>query len=175
MAWCPHCVENRPIQRQTYDGVCSYCGWGISSQNLKVEHQEGCRGPVQSALDVCTYCNTPIFAKAATETEYKQLLDIESRIDKNKKKPGCFIVTATIGDINHPAVYDISRFRDEILKNNVLGDRFIQGYYKWSPRFADIIRKSFFLRRLCYVFVVAPTHLGVRFLLKARDTHLKKE
>ena len=176
MAWCSHCVENRPIQRQTYDGVCAYCHWGSVAQNLKIQHQEGCRGPVPGALDVCTYCNTPTFAKASTKTEYEQLLNIESHIDKTKKKPGdCFIVTATMGDVDHPAVYDISRFRDEILKNYTLGNSFIQSYYKWSPSIADTIRKNLFLRKCCYIFAVAPTHLGTRFLLKVRNINLKKK
>ena len=37
-----------------------------------------CRGPVAKWLDVCTYCNEPIFAKATTQAEYKRACDAES-------------------------------------------------------------------------------------------------
>ena len=59
MAFCPNCKSDRPITRQTYVGQCRFCG---SSD----EHLASCRGPVKGALDVCSYCNEPLFARVAT-------------------------------------------------------------------------------------------------------------
>lgn len=82
MAWCPHCKQDRPIQRQTFDGTCSFCG-----KRNSFSHKDGCRGPVPGALDVCTHCNTPLFAKALDEFQYDKMSKLESQIEKEVTLP----------------------------------------------------------------------------------------
>lgn len=65
MAWCPHCKSDRPINRQSISSSCDYCG-----SNRQANHGSGCRGPVAGWLDVCTYCNTPLFAQAKNSEDY---------------------------------------------------------------------------------------------------------
>lgn len=78
MAWCIHCVEDRPIQRQTFESRCAFC-----NQVHEGNHHSDCRGPVAGALDVCTFCNTPVFAKAANETRYNDLKSKEDAISNS--------------------------------------------------------------------------------------------
>jgi hypothetical protein len=77
MAWCPHCVQDRPIQRQTFDGFCSYC--------LTSGHESWCRGPVPNALDVCSYCNTHVFARARDAAMYGRLIAAEEQGRKERE------------------------------------------------------------------------------------------
>lgn len=73
MAWCPSCNKDRPITRQTFTANCPHCG------SLETEqHIIECRGPVPGSLDVCTFCNKPIFAKASNEDDYNNLKKNES-------------------------------------------------------------------------------------------------
>jgi hypothetical protein len=160
MAWCPHCNQDRPIQRQTFEGRCSFCG------RRKAEvHQPECRGPVPGALDVCTYCNTPVLAKAPTQSEYETMVAEENKIVKAR----CFVVTATMGSTTHPIVNDMRRFRDEVLSTNSFGRRLIDQYHIYGPRLADMIARKNYWRMLCYIFLVRPAHIGVRLIFVCRD------
>ena len=75
MAWCPHCNQDRPIQRQPQSGPCPHCG-----QPPIAPHHQDCRGPVPGALDVCTFCNTPLFAKAPDQRTYQLMESAEAEI-----------------------------------------------------------------------------------------------
>jgi hypothetical protein len=160
MAWCPHCNQDRPIQRQTFEGKCSFCG-----KSKAVPHQPACRGPVTGALDVCTFCNTPVFAKALNQSEYETMVAEENKIVKSS----CFVVTATMGSATHPVVNDMRRFRDEVLSTNCFGRRLINQYDVHGPRLADKIARNHYWRMLCYIFVVRPAHLGVYLIFLLRD------
>jgi hypothetical protein len=68
---------------------------------------------------------------------------------KSKSKPNtdknCFIVTTTMGDINHPVVVDFRRYRDEVLLNTYFGRLFINIYYKVGPVLSKVIKTNSFL------------------------------
>ena len=72
MAYCPRCNADRPITRQTFDGTCSYCG------GYQV-HESSCRGPVAGALDVCQFCNEPLFARASSRQAFEAARESETR------------------------------------------------------------------------------------------------
>jgi hypothetical protein len=159
MAWCPHCNQDRPIQRQTFEGRCSFCG------KRKAEaHQADCRGPVAGALDVCTYCNTPVFAKALDQSQYETMLAEENKIVRSR----CFIVTATMGSATHPLVNDMREFRDEVLSTNRFGRSFINQYDIYGPLLADKIARNNHWKTLCYILVVKPVHIAVSLVLIGR-------
>ena len=46
---------------------------------------------------------------------------------------GCYIATAVYGSYDCPEVWTLRRFRDEVLRESVLGRLFIRGYYAVSP------------------------------------------
>ncbi len=150
MAWCSHCSQHRPIQRQTINGNCAYCGRAKTNA-----HQTNCRGPVPGALDVCTFCNTPVFAKALTEPAYQAALGLESQI----KKSTCFVVTATLNDVEHPIVRQMQTFRDECLSSTRLGRRFVAWYYKRGPALARAIEHRSIRRVVCLGLVILPAYL----------------
>ena len=153
MAWCPHCEIDRPIQRQIFKSKCEYCG-----KIPEAAHRPGCRGPVAGALDVCTYCNTPLFAKVNNSEAYNTLFEIEKQIDKN----ACFVVTATMGNADNSVVYNMRRFRDEVLKTSNVGNSFVSWYYKHGPQIADYIGENSFRRKVSYIFLVYPAHILVK-------------
>ena len=74
MAWCPHCKHDRPIQRQIFAGRCEYC-----RRKADREHMPDCRGPVAGALDVCSFCNTPVFCLAKNRDEHDAFTATEEK------------------------------------------------------------------------------------------------
>jgi hypothetical protein len=75
---------------------------------------------------------------------------------QKKTASDCFVVTATMGEENHPTVKLIRRFRDEWLVQRVWGKALIGHYYRLGPGLAHHIAPSESLRRLSYFLVVAP-------------------
>lgn len=73
-----------------------------------------------------------------------------------KKADACFVVTATMGDEDHPTVVFMRQFRDTWLVERPRGKAFISWYYVYGPIAANIIRDKPLLRVLCYAFVVQP-------------------
>ena len=53
---------------------------------------------------------------------------------------GCFIATAVYEDYNHPKVLILREFRDKYLLKNDLGKKFVNFYYRYSPKFADYVK-----------------------------------
>jgi hypothetical protein len=54
---------------------------------------------------------------------------------------GCFIATAAYGSYLDPHVQTLRKFRDEVLMPSVLGKRFVDFYYAWSPDAARFIAR----------------------------------
>lgn len=75
-AYCPHCIQDRPIERQTFNTKCPFC-----HHEHDRPHDVKCRGPVAGALDVCTFCNQSLFAKALDKARYDFLEEEERRMD----------------------------------------------------------------------------------------------
>lgn len=72
------------------------------------------------------------------------------------KKSGCFIATAATGSYEHPKVITLRFFRDDILKNHLLGRLLISFYYKTSPPIAHWIEKSKNRKKITLWLVVNP-------------------
>lgn len=83
-----------------------------------------------------------------------------------KKTPdACFVVTATMGDFNHPNVTLLRQFRDRWLSHRVMGRIFIRNYYKFGPGIADVIRDRPVLRGLSLFLIVKPSAWVAKKLL----------
>ena len=54
----------------------------------------------------------------------------------------CFIATAVYEDYNHPKVMILRQFRDNYLLTNTSGKKFVDFYYKNSPKFSDYIKNK---------------------------------
>lgn len=87
-----------------------------------------------------------------------------------KKQPAeCFVVTATMGEVDHPTVVMMRRFRDEWLIQRSWGRRCIGHYYRLGPHLARRIAPSWPLRRLAYWFVVLPAASVAKLMLHETD------
>jgi len=69
---------------------------------------------------------------------------------------GCFIATAALGDVHHPDVVALKKFRDEVLLPTTLGTVFVRTYYQISPPVARWIGQHSRMQRLTRRFVVQP-------------------
>jgi len=85
--------------------------------------------------------NIKVQMKNRTENEN---IKIKSN-SNNKSNKNCFIVTTTMGDINHPVVLDFRRYRDEVLLNSYFGRVFINIYYRIGPVLSKVIKTNSFL------------------------------
>ena len=97
-----------------------------------------------------------------------------STLDRGYTKPPvkkssdvCFIATATMGDVNHPAVVELRYFRDVWLANTRGGRKLVNYYYVFGPHVARIIQTSLALRRLSYYVVICPALRISRLILGA--------
>jgi hypothetical protein len=76
--------------------------------------------------------------------------------DPKSGRPGCFVVTATLGDEDHPDVLFLRSFRDQLLVRSKLGLAFVGWYYQYGPAIARRIASSKCACSVSYLFLVAP-------------------
>ncbi len=69
---------------------------------------------------------------------------------------GCFIATATLGDPQHPVLFVLRCYRDEILLSSSLGRALVHFYYAVAPIVARKIEKHPLLRAFTYRTIVLP-------------------
>ncbi|WP_267348719.1 tetratricopeptide repeat protein [Sphingomonas sp. GM_Shp_2] len=81
------------------------------------------------------------------------------------EEAACFVVTATMGDFEHPVVRLMRRYRDERMLRGPKGTRLVHGYYRVGPAVAAVIARHVVLRRISYVLVVAPAARWARWRL----------
>lgn len=106
MAWCPYCKENNQISRQCFDGKCPYCG-----ATKDAHHFEDCRGPAPGWLDVCSYCNSSLFAQARNEEEYDyyEIAEYKAKAIRQRNRllqiiaGGCVIIFIALSDTSKPS------------------------------------------------------------------------
>jgi hypothetical protein len=105
-------------------------------------------------------------AKAKKEEEERKKKE-EERKKKKESSPtnsssNCFVVTATMGDVNHPIVNDFRTFRDEHLLTNYFGKHFVSLYYKIGPYFASLIEKNTWLKKMTFEKFIKPIHKRIK-------------
>ncbi|AMV70902.1 hypothetical protein JCM30471_27090 [Desulfuromonas carbonis] len=59
---------------------------------------------------------------------------------------GCFIATAAWGTPLATEIDSLRRFRDQVLLQYLLGQKFVSAYYRWSPPVAAVISRHDWLR-----------------------------
>jgi hypothetical protein len=73
-----------------------------------------------------------------------------------KSKSCCFVITATMGDRNHPFVILLQQFREDYLLKRQWGRLFNRFYERFGPYCAGTIRNSKFLQSLSLILIVKP-------------------
>lgn len=84
-----------------------------------------------------------------------------------KKPESCFVVTATMGDQDHPTVKQMRLFRDQWLLKQPGGAGFVAWYYRHGPKAAKLIEGSKIRRAVTYVLVVKPLALLAHVIMVA--------
>lgn len=78
--------------------------------------------------------------------------------DKSTKgsggKSGCFVATVAFGNYNHPELFFLRSFRDNILNKTKWGRYFIWLYYKIGPIIAELVQK-FMLEKIVKSFILS--------------------
>ncbi|MDO9129925.1 MAG: CFI-box-CTERM domain-containing protein [Anaerolineales bacterium] len=126
--------------------------------------EERKRGAIKGALQKSKLGDDPDIL-AEINRWYGKQFDRE-KISGKKKKPDCFIATATMGNQDHPYVVELRNFRDGVLKNSEYGKIFIELYYRYSPPLANIIANKAPLKALSRFLLVDPAVFVARFFSK---------
>lgn len=101
-------------------------------------------------------------AKKEEEERKKKKENSPSTPSNSNSSSNCFVVTATMGDVNHPIVNDFRTFRDEHLLTNYLGKHFVSLYYKIGPYFASLIDKNTWLKKMTLEKFIKPIHKRIK-------------
>jgi hypothetical protein len=108
-------------------------------------------------------------SKYDENTAVAQAINPQYRAPKLKKSGGCFVITATTGDANHPRVLILQHFRDEILANWRFGRTFISWYNQHGPAVAAAIEGRRLARFMSYYVVVVPASAVAALLTRLVD------
>lgn len=88
----------------------------------------------------------------------------ELPVIEKKQADNCFIVTATMGDFHHPNVTYLRIFRDDWILKKSWGEQFVRNYYRIGPKYARLIKRRIFLRRIAYFTIVKPAVIFAKLI-----------
>jgi tetratricopeptide (TPR) repeat protein len=99
--------------------------------------------------------------------EYTSFIkQFEPSFNAPSKDAECFVVTATMGDENHPHVITLRNFRDQYLVGTKIGNSFIHWYYENGPHLAKIISNNRLAKMLAHILIVAPSAAIVKVFIR---------
>ena len=102
--------------------------------------------------------NSKLIDEILEESKKKSEYRAKKKELKKSSNSSCFVVTATMGDENHPIVNDFRNYRDEQLLTNFLGKQFVNFYYQIGPYLAYVIKKNTRLRNIVFENFIKPIH-----------------
>tara|TARA_R110002020_G_scaffold2447_3_gene11435 strand:+ start:3889 stop:4503 length:615 start_codon:yes stop_codon:yes gene_type:complete len=168
---------------QLLEGLEAALAWDPNNQTTLENIVHLCKDNIEGVTYRDPYDNNLPKAWALSPT-YEQMLRtrLEAASDKlksinpayaapaieKKKADACFVVTATMGDESHPTVTLLRQFRSEILAGTVIGEQFINWYYKNGPTLAEVIKSSYYRRAISYLLLVVPAAFIASIVLLIR-------
>jgi hypothetical protein len=155
-----------PCDRQIIDNIIFILQQQIEGTEYKDFNDYG---EIKGISRVTPQYEETLRSKMVTFVQKRQELDPAYQAPTVKKKSACFIVTATLGDVNHPNVLLLQKFRDEWLSKRALGRVFIGKYYNYSPRVAQAIRHRSKLAKVLNFIIVKPSARIATCLLRRRQ------
>lgn len=87
-------------------------------------------------------------------------------LPKLERASRCFVVTAALGDSQHPDVVTLRDFRDEWLSQRLCGRYMIRVYYRVGPTLATVVKSSPLLRITVVAILIEPACFLVRRWIK---------
>jgi hypothetical protein len=142
---CPECGRSMKLAS---DGDRSSQRDARSSGSSRNTHGKATKADAQSCVhdydgrDVCRKCGW-------SRSELKKIDTGSSSRSTNSDSGGeeCFVATAVYGDVCHPDVRRLRRFRDETLRHAAWGRTFIAWYYRHGHGLAEQLEGHRTLRR----------------------------
>ena len=143
-----------PTNRTTFENIEHLCNDNIDGVAYRDQFDQNAPG----LLSLTPEYETTLRAKRDDAIARLRGLDpaYEPPSLVKKEAETCFVVTATMGDADHPTVQLLRRYRDEHLASRRVGAALIAIYYRLGPIAADIIRNRPLLRRLSFRWIVRP-------------------
>lgn len=143
-----------PTNRTTLDNIIHLCKDNIEGYSYRDQFNNNVPG---------VHGITPSY-EALLRKRMDQAIETIRSIDpsyaapviEKKKAEACFVVTATLGDFNHPDVVLLRGFRDTWILKRPWGSRFVNLYYRVGPKIAALIETSSLLKAVSRRFVVKP-------------------
>lgn len=138
--------------------------WSLS--NSTIEGLENGYGYYFIMANVDKANNVFGFSNASTYSTCDLHFDVPEEVLGLLSDEKCFIATAAYGSAFQEEVKTLRIFRDKYLMTNSVGKWFTQTYYKYSPYWADLIKKSETRREIARAFlspVVAMVLLIFKF------------
>ena len=84
---------------------------------------------------------------------------------EKKQADACFIVTAAMGNFDHPTVTLMRRFRDQWIMEKRWGPSFVDLYYRIGPHGAALIERSRVIKMAALVFIINPAAWLAKLIL----------
>ena len=109
------------------------------------------------------------FAKRKGHTELAQYLEgAKKTVQSSQEARGrtCFIATAACTTEHAPAVIRLKQFRDQILNQSRIGNRFVKMYEYVSPPLAQVIAQSELAQRIVRFCIIRPIAKVAEYLLR---------
>ncbi len=119
--------------------------------------------------EALTHLKKSVALDPSTDVFLENLQHLEKEMTKQaspSQKSKCFVVTATMGDPNHPLAIELSSFRDMVLCRSAFGIRLISLYNRVGPCIASFISSSITMRCVCFICVVVPAAFVARILTR---------
>lgn len=155
----------RPSERTTLENIVHLCKDNIEG----VAYRDELDRNLPKSWKLSDQYEAQLRQKMDEAAKAIRLLDPEyiAPQAETKKPDACFVVTATMGEADHPTVVFLRRFRDEWLLRKPGGRSFVSWYYKHGPKAAAFVSVSRARRRISYFVLVKPLSF-VAHLLMAR-------
>jgi len=154
----------QPLQRITLENIVHLCKDSIEG----VSYRDQFDNNNSKAVFLSPHYEAATRTKLEDAAQKLRLIDpsYSAPLAVAKKPDSCFIVTATMGDFNHPNVTLLRQFRDEWILKSENGKAFVAWYYRNGPRAAAAISNSSVLRALSYGLIVIPAALIAKALIR---------
>jgi len=158
---CPHCGEPVMAEKGLSAAlVCPNCSGQVYSdgesyrktkgqdsrnstsyqakkQSSNIENKEEGKGSSSVRKFSCSDCSETTFKKVNGGPYKCPSCGGKMELENPNTGGDCFVATAVYGNVDHPDVRRLRRFRDETLQHTTAGRAFIAWYYRYGPALAE--------------------------------------
>ena len=177
----------------TWNNYLSQCGMILSALQVAHEYDPEDKKVIENVINLCKHNIEGYTYKDHRDNNIRKTVRVSDKYEAQlralmnaytaklkklnpsyepplAKRPssGCFVVTATFNDENHPDVRLLRAFRDDILQHSTVGAAICSIYYKHGPKLAKAIAVSDVLKVISHKMAVAPAVFIARRILVSK-------